>query len=187
MNQAFSEYFALNRKRLETQLEIPDHEIQSWLVSFYQMLNHFSELPYEKALEGLHLLKHQRIKKGEHFVKIDTTADKLAYIAKGLFRVYYITENGDEKILVFRGAGFMLSAFSGLVEKNPSWFGIQALEDSDLLSDDAETRYKHFLQEYLGMEERIKQYQIASYLGITPAALSRIRRKIQNYKPRLMK
>jgi CRP-like cAMP-binding protein len=50
--------------------------------------------------------------------------------------------------------------------------------ERDLLLLDAETRYKNFLSEYPGMNQRIKQGIIASYLGIKPETLSRIRRKI---------
>lgn len=39
-------------------------------------------------------------------------------------------------------------------------------------------RYKQFLDQYPGLEKRVKQYQLASYLGITPVSLSRIRNKL---------
>lgn len=41
----------------------------------------------------------------------------------------------------------------------------------------ADERYKLFKQEYPGIENSIPQYHIASYLGITPTQLSRIRAK----------
>lgn len=47
--------------------------------------------------------------------------------------------------------------------------------ESELLLYDAETRYRRFLQKYPGLETRVKQYHVASYLGITPVSLSRIR------------
>lgn len=50
-------------------------------------------------------------------------------------------------------------------------------KESQFLLDSAEERYYNFLQEYPKLEGRIKQYHIASYLGITPVALSRIRMK----------
>jgi CRP-like cAMP-binding protein len=43
------------------------------------------------------------------------------------------------------------------------------------LMEDAKTRYLNFLKDYEPFAERIKQYDIASYLGITPETLSRIR------------
>jgi CRP-like cAMP-binding protein len=39
-------------------------------------------------------------------------------------------------------------------------------------------RYRQFLVDYPGLEERVRQYHLASYLGITPVSLSRIRKKI---------
>ncbi|MEW5817062.1 MAG: Crp/Fnr family transcriptional regulator [Spirochaetota bacterium] len=51
--------------------------------------------------------------------------------------------------------------------------------ESELLLDDAKTRYLKFLNDYPGLEKRIKQHYIASYLGITPVSLSRIRSKLK--------
>jgi CRP-like cAMP-binding protein len=47
--------------------------------------------------------------------------------------------------------------------------------ESELLLDHATTRYLNFLTEYPQLETRVKQYHIASYLGITAVSLSRIR------------
>jgi CRP-like cAMP-binding protein len=44
-----------------------------------------------------------------------------------------------------------------------------------LVLDDAASRYENFQREHPGLENRIPQYHIASYLGITPIHLSRIR------------
>lgn len=41
--------------------------------------------------------------------------------------------------------------------------------------DTATTRYLNFSKEYPGLEPRLKQHEVASYLGITPTQLSRIR------------
>ncbi len=49
--------------------------------------------------------------------------------------------------------------------------------EAEFLLDDAETRYHLFQQRYPGLEDRIAQYHIASYIGITPVALSRIRKR----------
>lgn len=50
--------------------------------------------------------------------------------------------------------------------------------EAEFLLDPAPTRYQHFRQQHPGLEDRIPQYQIASYLGITNVALSRIRKKL---------
>ena len=41
----------------------------------------------------------------------------------------------------------------------------------------AEERYSVFISSYPNIEQRVKNYQIASYLGITPESLSRLRNK----------
>ncbi len=54
---------------------------------------------------------------------------------------------------------------------------IKGLRERELLVDSAETRYFRFMNEYPGLAKRIPQYHIASYIGITDVALSRIRKK----------
>ena len=70
---------------------------------------------------------------------------------------------------------FWIQFLMKFIEKG---FIIKEKRERDLLLLDAETRYKDFLIEFPGMDQRIKQGIIASYLGIKPETLSRIRRKI---------
>ncbi|MCB0509281.1 MAG: Crp/Fnr family transcriptional regulator, partial [Bacteroidetes bacterium] len=44
-----------------------------------------------------------------------------------------------------------------------------------LMSASAKERYEHFLETYPELPNRLPQRLIASYLGITPEALSKIR------------
>ena len=62
-----------------------------------------------------------------------------------------------------------------LLEKG---YSIKEKREHDLLLLDAENRYKIFREEFHSLEARIKQHLIASYIGITPIALSRIRKKM---------
>ncbi|MDB5152636.1 MAG: cyclic nucleotide-binding protein [Mucilaginibacter sp.] len=48
------------------------------------------------------------------------------------------------------------------------------------ISSTAEERYTTFLQQYPNLSNRLPNTQIASYLGITPEFLSKIRREISN-------
>ncbi len=48
-----------------------------------------------------------------------------------------------------------------------------------LLSTSGAERYQHFVQTYEGLEKRIPQYHIASYLGLTEQSLSRIKATVQ--------
>jgi len=52
--------------------------------------------------------------------------------------------------------------------------------ERSLLLEDAASRYLNFLKTYPDYESKISQYHIASYLGITPVSLSRIRSRMKN-------
>lgn len=51
------------------------------------------------------------------------------------------------------------------------------------ISSTAEERYLSFLQSYSHLSNRLPQVQIASFIGITPEFLSRLRNKIVRAKP----
>lgn len=81
------------------------------------------------------------------------------------------------------------SEWKKLFEKELCWhkFLISLLEkgyctketrEREFLLLSAEERYRSFLSTYPGICKRIKQNVVASYLGITPVALSRIRKKV---------
>lgn len=89
----------------------------------------------------------------------------------------------DSYLLVARFADI-----TALFDQHPCWekFGRLMAEqlyikkeqrEAEFLLDDAETRYRNFISRYPGLEPRLAQYQVASYLGITPVALSRIRKR----------
>lgn len=50
--------------------------------------------------------------------------------------------------------------------------------DIHMVTNDATSNYMIFRQDYPGLENQIPQYHIASYLGITPIQLSRIRAQL---------
>ena len=56
-----------------------------------------------------------------------------------------------------------------------------ALQDRTInsMSKSAEERYLEFRSKYRSIEQRVPQYMIASYLGITPEFLSALRKKIR--------
>ncbi|MGD8783585.1 MAG: Crp/Fnr family transcriptional regulator [Thioalkalispiraceae bacterium] len=83
-----------------------------------------------------------------------------------------------------------ISNIINLFDRHPCWEKLGRIlaeqlyikkeqREAEFLLDDAQTRYHTFLKQYPELEDRLTQYHIASYLGITPVALSRIRKNSQ--------
>lgn len=77
-----------------------------------------------------------------------------------------------------------------LLDRHPAWerlrrlalerlFLEKELREMEFLLFDATARYQRFLQAEPSLAARLPLHHIASYLGITPVALSRIRRKLR--------
>ncbi|AUP81277.1 Crp/Fnr family transcriptional regulator [Flavivirga eckloniae] len=62
------------------------------------------------------------------------------------------------------------------IEQN--WIVENEKRQISFAAQDAKERYFTFLDEYPDLPDRVPQWQIASYLGITPTQLSRIRRDL---------
>lgn len=65
----------------------------------------------------------------------------------------------------------------GLLQKA---YMIKEEREREFLLFDAEQRYNAFLLRFPDLEKRVKQQIVASYLGIAPESLSRIRRKFKH-------
>lgn len=70
-------------------------------------------------------------------------------------------------------------AVGAVLEEALAWaFTQQAVRESELLSDTAATRYARFLREQPDLAARVPLHHVASHLGITNVALSRIRGRL---------
>lgn len=79
---------------------------------------------------------------------------------------------------------YPISALKSIMLESPAWTRLfnrscqlmlvrNERREAELLSDSSKDRYLQFLKNFHDLEGRIPQYHIASYLGITPVALSR--------------
>ena len=104
----------------------------------------------------------------------------------------YIQAMEDSEVLV---ADF--ARLHGLFARHQSWqevarliaehfYVIKERREFELLQLSAEERYERFTRDFPGLIGRVSQYHVASYLGITPVALSRIvsrrRRRVERKK-----
>lgn len=82
---------------------------------------------------------------------------------------------------------------SDLMARHPGWrelgmrltehkFVTTELRNRTLLMDDAAERYQTFLADFAAIAPRVPLVQVAAYIGVTPEALSRIRRRLTQVK-----
>ncbi len=76
--------------------------------------------------------KIENIKKGDFFIEEGKTCNNVAYIDRGLFRIYYI-KDGMEVNTCFCKENSITSSFESLVNRTPSNQFIQAIEDATLV------------------------------------------------------
>mgnify|MGYP002397192106 CR=1 FL=1 len=149
-------------------------------------------------------MKKIEIKKGQVLQKKGDFNSKVYEVKSGLLRSYLIDNKGKEHIYMFAPENWIIA--DGVDPKTPSVLFIDALEDSViiqrekdvstvsetgklikrlevlqhrvmlLLSASAIERYENFLETYPEIVQRVPQKMIASYLGITPEALSHAKR-----------
>lgn len=188
------------------------HEVNMLYAKFEPLFK--EKISYDLFTQIFSYMTKLEFKKGDFYVRPNDVADKVGLCSKGLFKLYYLDQNGREYIKSFNGEGFVMAPFAEILQSIPSRTYIQALCDSevyelpyekvlDLASRDSGAkellmdilemlylekeqkefaflkmspfeRYEAFRQQYAQYLDKIPQFSIASYLGITPEALSRI-------------
>ncbi|MGA9212955.1 Crp/Fnr family transcriptional regulator [Kaistella sp.] len=104
---------------------------------------------------------------------------------------YYIEAVEESEILLLKSDFFkdLNHTFPNSIENNDMLLQkhIRNLQNrvNSLLSDTAEERYMNFIKMYPDILLRVPQWMVASYLGITPESLSRVRKELarKNFVP----
>ncbi len=160
----------------------------------------------------------RKIQKGQQVFSAGEWQPYVYVVSKGIFKLTYLSENGQEWIKSFIGeAGFFAcpnvlisglktdffvtaiedsqieqvdyALLKSLAETYPEWQkAIRGLLEShivrkeqrerELLTMTPDARYLSFLQHYPEVAARIQLRDLAHYLGVTPEALSRIRKRL---------
>lgn len=176
-----------------------------------------SPLPEEEFRDFAKSIETKIYAPEEFFTKIEDTHDRVGFVVQGVFRVYYISPEGDYHVRNFCIEGMPIGSYATILTHQPAHVNIEALEKSvvlqfsyselskrfskhpgwehlgrrlaeshyisrerreyTFLACDASERYERFLQEFPGLDARISQSNIASYIGVTPETLSRIIKK----------
>lgn len=181
----------------------------------FDYLNSLSQLPQKEKIWLQENCKLKKIVSGQHVLRQGDPQTWFGFNCQGLFKYYYLDINGKERIKYFCEENQFVLSLTSLLDKSPSLFNIQALEDSviivfkekainqllatntywktifqkilvqsliakekreaDFLMASAEERYWKFLRDHPAIAGRVKQIDIAEYLGISHIHLSRIR------------
>lgn len=88
----------------------------------------------ESLEQFIGFFKTEWLKKGQHYIKSGDTVKKTAYIAKGIFHIYYIDFEGKELTQAFHSAQDFI--VSRMLSGAKSLVNIQALNDCTLLTAD---------------------------------------------------
>lgn len=149
-------------------------------------------------------MKTLNVKKGQLIQSKGDLNNKVYSVESGLLRSYTIDNKGKEHIYMFAPGNWIIAdsneadvpceLFIDAIEDSV----LQVTEKNDLLqnnsvkplmkriatlqnriimlmSSTAIQRYEHFVETYPDIIQRVPQKMIASYLGITPEALSKVK------------
>ncbi|MEM6684770.1 MAG: Crp/Fnr family transcriptional regulator [Bacteroidota bacterium] len=145
-----------------------------------------------------------KVKKGEIVQHSGALHSKIYFVKSGLLRGYTIDQKGKEHIFIFapenwtiadsnppevpcelfidalEDATILVISKDAEAEKEnvkPILKRLAVLQKRIimLMSYSAKERYEHFIETYPNILQRVPQKMIASYLGITPQALSTIK------------
>lgn len=162
------------------------------------------------------LLYPKHLDKNEHFSTDGQSSKELAFVNKGILRIYFRDDNGNEWNKHFLQENDFFAA--SISPDKKSITNIQPLTETDLicisfyelnrltakypelvnfkqnltfqylnqkqeremqlLANEASQNYIEFGNLYPELEKKIPHYHIASFLGISPTQLSRIRNKL---------
>ncbi|MEY5047877.1 MAG: hypothetical protein RLZZ175_1236 [Bacteroidota bacterium] len=163
------------------------------------------------------MLTLKNVKKNEVLSLPDTISNEIFFIKKGIVRVKIIDKEGTEHTIHFAMENQFIADYSSFIQKVPSFYTLQTLEDTELLvlpraavewgfqnmlegqklgrliaeyyyiyqdqrikntyALTPKQRYDSISQVFPNIHNRAPQHMIASYLGITPVHLSRLKKQ----------
>jgi CRP-like cAMP-binding protein len=100
---------------------------------FFQKIRSYTDLSAEAEEAWLALLKEKTYRRGENFINTGKVPKNVAFVTKGLFSQYYITDSGDMVIKYFFPEGAIAGSIPATLTRAESLFTITALEDTTVI------------------------------------------------------
>lgn len=124
---------------------------------FFERVKEYTILSGEAERDWESLLQLKAYEKGEYFIKLGEISKKTAYVAKGLFAQYYISETGDSVIKNFFPEGRLAGSIPATLTGKESPFAIEALEKTAVLEFDF-LKFKKLVRKHLCIADAYIQY-----------------------------
>jgi len=97
-------------------------------------LKNFAQLNDKDISDCKTFWKSRKIRKGDFLNMQSMVCNDLALIVKGIFRIYYHDpETEVDKNLFFFSENQFVVSFKSFVTRNPCWYYIEAMEDSEIV------------------------------------------------------
>ena len=98
-----------------------------------QHLRDFASLSDKDIGDSQPHWKPRKINKGDFFNMQSMVCNDLGLIVKGIFRIYYHDqETKEDKNIFFFSENQFVVSFRSFVSRNPCWYFIEAMEDSEI-------------------------------------------------------
>ncbi|MFP3833006.1 Crp/Fnr family transcriptional regulator [Chryseobacterium sp. SIMBA_028] len=137
---------------------------------FFRSFNLFSESEIEEFLQ---LFELRKVNKNDYFIHEGERCREVAFIKSGIFRSFYLSDDGKDMTYCFRFPNTLMAAYSSFISGSLSKENMQAITDAELLVLKKESmdtivqdnlNWAKFLkiiaeQEYLELENRFFQLQ----------------------------
>ena len=115
--------------------------------------------------EILQHTEHQTLKEGDTFIPQGAYNKKIAYIKKGIIRVFCHKDNGDEATLLLRWEDQFIASHDSIILNQPSRFTYTAIEHTELIVIDYD-----ILQELIAKNpenENLRNFVLLTMIGST--------------------
>jgi CRP-like cAMP-binding protein len=99
----------------------------------FQHLRDFAPLTDKDISDSQPFWKARKINKGDYFNMQSMVCNDLGLVVKGIFRIYFHDpDTKEDKNIFFCSEDQFVVSFRSFVSRNPCWYFIEAMEDSEI-------------------------------------------------------